>query len=159
MLCWSPDLSRGFFAHQPRSTFCAKENRLHVRSGRKRTSRLDRLMSALPLNTGHCCLRLRCSKSAKSGGRRLIRSPHGTPGVTESTAIASRPGRTRRLICPTGCQVDCVSSPVCKNIPLSPSGKSSLQARPVPSHRGATRDRHGRGAGCGGRGCALDEWR
>ena len=29
----------------------------------------------------------------------------------------------------------------------------------VPSHRGATRDRHGRGAGCGGRGCADDERR
>jgi hypothetical protein len=53
----------------------------------QRTSRLDRLMSVLPLNTGHCCVRLRSSKSAKSGGRRLIRSPHGTPGVTESTAI------------------------------------------------------------------------
>ncbi len=25
--------------------------------------------------------------------------------------------------------------------------------------RGAARDRHGRGAGCGGRGCALDERR
>ena len=29
----------------------------------------------------------------------------------------------------------------------------------VPSHRGAARDRHGRGAGCGGRGCAKDERR
>src|SRR6476469_6984831 len=29
----------------------------------------------------------------------------------------------------------------------------------VPSHRGAARDRHGRGAGCGGRGCAFDERR
>jgi hypothetical protein len=30
----------------------------------------------------------------------------------------------------------------------------------VPSPLGgATRDRHGRGAGCGGGGCALDEWR
>jgi hypothetical protein len=27
-----------------------------------------------------------------------------------------------------------LSSPLAKNIPLSPSGKSSLQARPVPSH-------------------------
>ena len=30
--------------------------------------------------------------------------------------------------------------------------------RPVPS-KGAARDRHGRGAGCGGRGCAFDERR
>src|ERR1700684_2604041 len=29
----------------------------------------------------------------------------------------------------------------------------------VPSHRGASRDRHGRGAGCGGRGCADNERR
>ena len=29
--------------------------------------------------------------------------------------------------------------------------------RTVPSHRGAARDRHGRGAGCGGRGSARDE--
>jgi hypothetical protein len=27
----------------------------------------------------------------------------------------------------------------------------------VPSHRGAVRDRHGRGAGCGGRGMSKDE--
>jgi hypothetical protein len=27
----------------------------------------------------------------------------------------------------------------------------------VPSHRGAARDRHGRGAGCGGRGLRIDE--
>src|SRR5665647_1270593 len=26
---------------------------------------------------------------------------------------------------------------------------------PIPSHRGAARDRHGRGTGCGGRGCAV----
>src|SRR6202167_2147088 len=29
----------------------------------------------------------------------------------------------------------------------------------VPPLRGAFRDRHGREAGCGGRGCAFDEWR
>src|ERR1700722_12633650 len=29
----------------------------------------------------------------------------------------------------------------------------------IPSHRGAVRDRHGRGMGCGGRGSAFDERR
>ena len=39
-----------------------------------------------------------------------------------------------QLICPTGCFANCLSSPFAKNISLSPSGKSSLQARPVPPH-------------------------
>ena len=34
MLCQSPDLSRGFFRAPAAFDFCAKENRLHVRSGR-----------------------------------------------------------------------------------------------------------------------------
>jgi hypothetical protein len=41
------------------------------------------------------------------------------------------------LICPTGKSVRFaelpLSSPLAKNISLSPSGKSSLQARPVPT--------------------------
>jgi hypothetical protein len=44
-----------------------------------------------------------------------------------------------------------LSSPVYKNIPVFAEPKSlpySLLSRP---ERGATRDRHGRGAGCGGR--------
>jgi hypothetical protein len=49
----------------------------------------------------------------------------------------------------------------------SPARKYSYLQRPqincisitVPSHRGATRDRHGRGTGCGGRGCADNERR
>src|SRR5450755_2844605 len=38
------------------------------------------------------------------------------------------------LICPTGCPAILMSSPVCKNISLHPSGKSSLQIRAIPSH-------------------------
>jgi hypothetical protein len=38
-----------------------------------------------------------------------------------------------------------------ENNPLNPSGKSPLQARPIPPERGAFRDRHECGAGCGGR--------
>jgi hypothetical protein len=40
---------------------------------------------------------------------------------------------------------------------ISPPNQNYILA--VPSHRGATRDRHGRGAGCGGRGCADNERR
>jgi hypothetical protein len=56
------------------------------------------------------------------------------------------------VICPTGWLVIFVSSPAAKNIPLSTLLKSALE--PAPSHpdRGAYRDRHGRGVGCGGRG-------
>jgi hypothetical protein len=39
----------------------------------------------------------------------------------------------------------------------SPQIKSKTSA--VLSHRGAARDRHERGTGCGGRECAFDEWR
>ena len=35
----------------------------------------------------------------------------------------------------------------------------SLCTRPVPLRQRGARDRHGRGAGCGGRGCADDERR
>jgi hypothetical protein len=59
--------------------------------------------------------------------------------------------------CPTGKSVDWLSSPLRKNLMLSPSGKSSLQVRPIPSHRGAYPDRQRRGAGCGGRGSVRRE--
>jgi hypothetical protein len=50
--------------------------------------------------------------------------------------VISLPLRTS-VICPTGCPAIFVSSPFVKNIPLSPSGKSSLPICPVPPHRGA----------------------
>jgi len=49
------------------------------------------------------------------------------------------------VICPTGAPSKILSSGPAKNISLHPSGKSSLQIRAVPPHRGAYRDRHGRG--------------
>src|ERR1700722_17631706 len=60
------------------------------------------------------------------------------------------------LICPTGLLADFVSSPFCKNILFFRIPKSVYILR-RPPHRGAYRDRHGRGAGCGGRGGADDE--
>src|SRR5436309_11394563 len=50
-----------------------------------------------------------------------------------------------------------LSSPVEKNIWLSPSGKSNLPLAPSCSERGALRNVTKRGAGCGGRGHAADE--
>ena len=57
---------------------------------------------------------------------------------------------------PTGKSAKNLSSPFAKNILIFRS-RESLHIFAVPSHRGAARDRHGRGAGCGGRVGALDE--
>src|SRR5450631_3513462 len=46
----------------------------------------------------------------------------------------------REVICPTGRPAKKLSSPICKNISLHPSGKSSLQVRAIPPHqRGVSR--------------------
>jgi hypothetical protein len=66
----------------------------------------------------------------------------------------SNPSPTRSLICPTGSAAIALSSPFCKNISLPDCPKSTLQPRPSHPTRGAYRDRHGRGVGCGGRGSA-----
>jgi hypothetical protein len=59
------------------------------------------------------------------------------------------------VICPSGKSTgepnDFLSSPVAENISFRRSVETDLLIRrPVPI-RGAFRDRHGRGAGCGGR--------
>ena len=56
------------------------------------------------------------------------------------------------MICPSGCFP---SSPLCKNIPVSTTPKSSLQFFASHPTGGAYRDRHERGVGCGGRGSVL----
>jgi len=48
-----------------------------------------------------------------------------------------------------------VSSPDPKNISLLRLVETALLIPTVPPHRGAYRDRHGRGEGCGGRGSVL----
>src|SRR5713101_4251816 len=63
--------------------------------------------------------------------------------------------RRRGVICPTGCLLTGVSSPICKNISVSIHPKSLLELSPSHPTRGAYHDRHGRGAGCGGRGSVL----
>src|SRR6202166_1445824 len=60
----------------------------------------------------------------------------------------------QRLICPTGKSLPRgknLSSPRVKNISLFPKPKSVVVFAPSRSSRGAFRERHGRGAGCGGR--------
>src|SRR5580698_1263089 len=60
------------------------------------------------------------------------------------------------VICPTGSLADFASSPFCKNILVFRRPKSVVYLSPSrPTQRGGSR-RHGRGAGCGGRGGALD---
>jgi hypothetical protein len=66
---------------------------------------------------------------------------------------APRPGhericfRRRLVICPSGVLMKILSSPLCKNISLHPSGKSSLQIRGIPPHqRGVSRSSRTRGA-------------
>jgi hypothetical protein len=56
------------------------------------------------------------------------------------------------VICPWGAVRDFVSSPPAKNISLLDLVETAIeQIHPVPT-KGAFRDRHERGAGCGGRG-------
>src|ERR1035437_5474351 len=59
--------------------------------------------------------------------------------------------RPCQLICPTGCSAIGVSSPFRKNIPVLSIPKSLLYPSPFRPSGGAYRDRHGRGAECGGR--------
>jgi hypothetical protein len=67
-------------------------------------------------------------------------------GTREELALAA-------VICPSG---SFVSSPLCKNISLHPSGKSSLQLRAIPPHqKGRIAIVTDAGCGCGGRGSVL----
>jgi hypothetical protein len=68
---------------------------------------------------------------------RWIASRSPSSGAHSRDPLA-RNDEKSRLICPTGKSLRLplrwLSSPSAKNISLSPSGKSSLQTRPVPSH-------------------------
>src|SRR5882724_990825 len=71
---------------------------------------------------------------------------------SRSKEVFSRPCRSKASTLPDGQITKKLSSPLAKNIPLSLSGKSSLQARPVPSHHeGRLAIVTKRGTGCGGR--------
>ena len=96
----------------------------------------------------------------KNGHRRTdrvipvrARSGHvGSSGLSQSKSIGDPSGKSLRSA------RDGLSSPLCENILVFRKTKS-VHISIVPSHRGAARDRHGRGTGCGGREGALDEQR
>jgi hypothetical protein len=111
-------------------------------------------------------------RNRKAGERASPTEPKANCGMSTlgpGTEIAHQVGHARKapgcgaraaqLICPTGCLANLLSSPLCKNISLHRLVDTALLIPPSHPTRGAYRDRHGRGAGCGGRGCALDEWR
>ena len=64
----------------------------------------------------------------------------------------AKPIAAQRVFCPTGQISKNLSSPSRKNFSLSPSGKSALPARAIPSRRGALAIVTNVGTGCGGRG-------
>jgi hypothetical protein len=86
------------------------------------------------------------------GSRKSAPRNDGRISIRDTSAICSR---CCVVICPSGGLSAGVSSPVCKNISLHPSGKSSLQVRAIPPHKRGVGHRHERGVGCGGRGSVL----
>ena len=101
----------------------------------------------------------RASLMRGSPRRLLPRSSAATLlNMNRSRRAQPRVIRASVLICPTGSAAVALSSPICKNISLSDCPKSILQPRPSHPHRGAYRDRHGRGVGCGGRGSVGAQW-
>jgi len=62
-----------------------------------------------------------------------------------------------KVSCPTGGVREFLSSPPAKNIMLPFFRNACYQSRHPASPRGARRDRHVRGVGCGGRSGAWDE--
>src|SRR6267142_4491355 len=81
----------------------------------------------------------------------------GTHATSVPDFAALHPGYSR-VICPSGCFLTGVSSLISdfpKNIFVPTHPKSDLELWPSHPTRGAYRDRHGRGMGCGGRGSVL----
>jgi hypothetical protein len=90
-------------------------------------------------------------RSRPSGAaRRALHRVRDTSGIC---------ARRRQVICPSGGLSTGVSSLISdfpKNISVFTHPKSSLEL--TSPHRGAYRDRHGRGVGCGGRGSVGARW-
>ena len=83
-------------------------------------------------------------KSVGVATRRAARNAFSDLGPRTTLRAGGKLLSTVNAICPV--------QPFRKKYSLSPSGKSVLPARPVPfPARGAYRDRHERGTGCGGR--------
>jgi hypothetical protein len=83
----------------------------------------------------------RALRSLSSGAH--SRDPLASPGERCTASRTREELALAAVICPSG---SFVSSPLCKNISLHPSGKSSLQIRAIPPHyRGVSRSSRTRG--------------
>jgi hypothetical protein len=104
----------------------AESTRSNVRGGSTGEIRLSRHDVGLRSNSRHCPRdrwKGRCFRRCSLGCEASCRPP---------------------VICPTGSLLRYVSSSFRKNISLNPSGKSSLQTRPVPSRKRGVGHRHER---------------
>jgi hypothetical protein len=72
----------------------------------------------------------RTMRSLSSGAH--SRDPLASPGERCTASGTREELALAAVICPSGIFV---SSPICKNISLHPSGKSSLQIRAIPPHK------------------------
>ena len=117
-------------------------------SGHRKTGAADPFRANRNYGASALCLQRFCSCF-------LLHNSHGNSFRLKSRL--RRLARKRNLaIWPrqnnaTGKSVKTLSSPLEKNIPLPPSGKSVVSLHPSHPTRGAARDRHERAVGCGGR--------
>ncbi len=94
----------------------------------------------------------RALRSLSSGAH--PRDPLASPGERCATSGTREELALAPVICPSG---SFVSSPLCKNISLHPSGKSSLQLRASHPTEGRIAIVTDAGCGCGGRGSVRRE--
>ena len=123
----------------------------HRRSQASREDAIGSIVIAAAIALREPCRRERMRSNSKTILAAIRR-------VTPS-AFALRTTADRSTDLPDGLSGDGSVQPPLQKYSAFPVGQIISTSSPVPSHRGAARDRHGRGAGCGGRGCALDEWR
>src|ERR1700716_1855737 len=82
------------------------------------------------LRASNAVQRDRTMRSLSSGAH--SRDPLASPGERCTASGTREELALAAVICPSGIFV---SSPICKNISLHPSGKSSLQVRAIPPHK------------------------
>jgi hypothetical protein len=83
-----------------------------------------------------------------------LRANQPTPWRKHAAVVPRPDGQISDALCAL---LVCLSSPFHKNILIFRNPKSLVYFQPSCPTRGAVRDRHGRGSGCGGRGSADNE--
>jgi hypothetical protein len=133
---------------------------LHKPRGVLRVDDLRVLPRAIP-SIGSSTRSSRVGVSPAARTSRPITSPSSNWWLSESgyALMSRRSGPTPPANEPDGQISKNLSSPPLQKYSDFPKTQITFITLAVLSHRGATRDRHGRGAGCGGRGCGLDERR